>query len=84
LMAPFDIPNVGRMAMLADPQGIPFYVMRGASDEVSTAWERTGMGKCNWNELATPDQTAANAFYAKVFGWKYPNPSGFTPPARVR
>lgn len=73
LMRPFDIPNVGRIAMLADPQGIPFYVMRGASDDTSTAFERHGMGKCNWNELATPDQVGANAFYAKVFGWKYPD-----------
>ncbi len=73
LLEPFDIPNVGRLAMLADPQGIPFYVMRGASDESSTAFERTGMGKCNWNELATPDQVAGNAFYAKVFGWNYPD-----------
>lgn len=73
LMAPFDIPNVGRIAMLTDPQGIPFYVMRGASEETSTAYDRHGMGKCNWNELATPDQAAANAFYAKVFGWKYPD-----------
>ena len=72
LMTAFDIPNVGRMAMLADPQGIPFYVMRGASPESSTSFELHGMGKCNWNELATPDQAAANAFYANVFGWTYP------------
>lgn len=73
LMAPFDIPNVGRMAFVADPQGAPFYVMRGTSEESSTAFDRTGMGKCNWNELATTDQAAANAFYAEVFGWRYPD-----------
>ncbi|WP_151955253.1 VOC family protein [Sphingomonas sp. EC-HK361] len=72
-MPAFDIPNVGRMALVADPQGIPFYVMRGASEESSTAWERMGMGKCNWNELATTDHAAANAFYADVFGWSYPD-----------
>ena len=32
LMAPFDIEGVGRMAFVTDPQGIPFYVMRGISD----------------------------------------------------
>ena len=73
LMGPFDLEGVGRMAMVADPQGIPFYVMRGASEEASTAWQRDGMGKCNWNELATPDQAAANAFFAEVFGWSYPD-----------
>jgi uncharacterized protein len=73
LMKPFDIPNVGRIALIADPQGIPLYVMRGASDESSTAYERAGMGKVSWNELITPDQAGANAFYAKVFGWTYPD-----------
>lgn len=73
LMPPFDLPDIGRMAMLADPQGIPFYVMRGASDAASTAYDRKGMGKCNWNELSTPDQVAGNAFYATVFGWTYPD-----------
>ncbi|MEN2786240.1 VOC family protein [Sphingomonas qilianensis] len=73
ISGPHDLPGVGRLALVADPQGIPFYVMRGASDGESTAWDRTGMGKCNWNELNTPDQAAANAFYADLFGWTYPD-----------
>ncbi len=72
-LPPFDMPDVGRMAMLADPQGNPFYVMRGASDQPSRSWERAGMGKCNWHELSTTDQAAANAFYAELFGWTYPD-----------
>ena len=72
-MGPVDLPNVGRLALVADPQGIPFYIMRGASDAASTAWDRSGMGKCNWNELATTDLAAANGFYADVFGWTYPD-----------
>ena len=72
-MPPWDIPGVGRMAMVSDPQGNPFYVMRGASEENSTAWDRMGMGKCNWNELNTPDQAGANRFYADTFGWTYPD-----------
>lgn len=72
-MAPFDIPGAGRAAMVADPQGVPFYIMRGSSDQNSTAWDRMAMGRCNWNELSTPDQTAGNAFYAEVFGWSYPD-----------
>jgi predicted enzyme related to lactoylglutathione lyase len=72
-LAPFDLEGVGRMAFCADSQGNVFYIMRGFSDETSTAFERTGMGKCNWNELVTADQEAGNAFYARVFGWKYPD-----------
>lgn len=73
LMPAFDMAGVGRMAFVHDPQGNRFYVMRGASEESSTAYDRMGMGKCNWNELATSDQAAGNAFYADVFGWTYPD-----------
>jgi predicted enzyme related to lactoylglutathione lyase len=72
-LPPWDIPGVGRIAMVSDPQGIPFYVIRGASDQSSTAFDRMGMGKCNWNELATSDQAGANKFYADTFGWTYPD-----------
>lgn len=70
---PQTIEGVGRFAMVADPQGIPFYVMRGESDEASRAWEMNGPGKCGWNELTTPDQAGALAFYAALFGWTYPD-----------
>lgn len=79
LMPAWDIPGIGRIAMVADPQGIPFYIMRGTSEENSTAFDRMGMGKCNWNELATTDQTAGNAFYATVFGWTYPDKMSMGP-----
>ena len=46
LMPAWDIPDVGRIAMVTDPQGIPFYVMRGASDGTSTAFGRTTMEPC--------------------------------------
>lgn len=71
-MGPFDLPGIGRMAFVADPQGQPFYIMKGASDGTSTVWHRDAPGKCNWNELATSDQQGANAFYADVFGWTCP------------
>jgi predicted enzyme related to lactoylglutathione lyase len=72
VMPAWDMPGVGRMAFVTDPQGNPFYVMKGATDGTSTAFDRMGMGKCNWNELLTSDQAAGNAFYADVFGWTYP------------
>jgi uncharacterized protein len=54
--------------MVTDPQGIPFYVMRGASDGAGIAFGRTTMGHISWNELLTPDQDAALAFYGSLFG----------------
>lgn len=65
----FDIPGVGRLAMVADPQGVPFYVMRGASTESSTAYQRMGIGHVSWNELLTPDDAGAIAFYREHFGF---------------
>jgi predicted enzyme related to lactoylglutathione lyase len=69
-MPPTDIPNVGRFAMVADPQGVVFYVMRGNSDQPSTAFKPTAEGHCAWNELVTSDQNAALDFYTKLFAWE--------------
>ncbi|MEP9358127.1 VOC family protein [Sphingomonas sp. KR3-1] len=64
----FDIPGVGRLAMVADPQGVPFYVMRGATGGASsTAYQRMGFGHVSWNELRTSDDAAALDFYGKLF-----------------
>lgn len=64
----FDIPGVGRLAMVTDPQHVPFYVMRGASGETSHSYQRMGLGHVSWNELLVPDADAALGFYAKHFG----------------
>lgn len=71
-MEPQDIPGVGRFAFVADPQGVLFYIMKGASDEASLAFaaDRPRPGHCAWNELATTDQTAALDFYTGQFGWQ--------------
>jgi hypothetical protein len=68
---PTDIPNVGRFAFVNDPQGVMFYIMRGASDEDSNSFAATEpmLGHCAWNELATTDPQAAKAFYGAEFGW---------------
>lgn len=66
---PRDLPGVGRFAMIADPQGAPLYLMRGASDQPSHAFAAGRFGHCEWNELATDDPEAATAFHARLFGW---------------
>lgn len=68
-MPPTDIPGVGRFAMLSDPQGVMFYIMRGAVDATSTSFDQSKFGHCNWNELSTGDPDAALAFYRARFGW---------------
>lgn len=71
MMPPMDLEGVGRMAMIADPQGAPFYIMKGASDEPSHSFAATEpkVGHCAWNELASSDPEAAKAFYRAQFKW---------------
>ncbi|MEO5775231.1 MAG: VOC family protein [Sphingomicrobium sp.] len=69
-----DIPDVGRIAMVADPQGTPFYVMKpippaGQEDKVSDAFSVDQPQHVRWNELSTSDPDAAIAFYTSHFGW---------------
>ena len=67
---PTDIPGVGRFALMADPQGVPFYVMQGIMEGSSTSFAPDKTGHCHWNELATIDQEGALAFYTRHFGWQ--------------
>jgi predicted enzyme related to lactoylglutathione lyase len=69
-MPPTDIPGVGRFALMADPQGVAFYVMRGTMEGTSASFAPRKTGHCHWNELATTDQAAALTFYAGQFGWQ--------------
>lgn len=74
LMPAMDIPNVGRIAMVADPQGAPFYVMKpippaGQEDAQSAVFSPDKTGRCSWNELSTSDPAAARRFYGEQFGW---------------
>jgi uncharacterized protein len=74
LMPAFDIPGIGRIAMVADPQGAPFYVMKpippeGREDQPSDLFSPDAEQRVGWNELSTSDPAAARKFYADQFGW---------------
>jgi hypothetical protein len=64
---PFDVPTVGRVAVIADPQGATLSVFKPAQPMPLHA---EGEGEFCWNELITSDGNAAYGFYADVFGWK--------------
>ena len=70
-LAPQDMPGIGRFALVADPQGVAFYIIQDTSGETSRAFagDMPRPGHCAWNELATPDQAGAMAFYTGQFGW---------------
>jgi predicted enzyme related to lactoylglutathione lyase len=73
-MAPFDISQVGRVAMVADPSGSPFYIMKPippANDPnaQSDVFSVDQPQHVRWNELSTTDQDGAINFYKGQFGW---------------
>jgi uncharacterized protein len=70
-MPAMDMDGVGRMAMVSDPQGATFYVMKGVSDETSHSFAafEPKVGHCAWNELATTDPETAIDYYHTQFGW---------------
>lgn len=74
LMPAFDIPNVGRVAMVTDPQGAPFYIMKpippsNDPDAKSDVFSVDQPQRVRWNELATSDPDAGLDFYRREFGW---------------
>ena len=67
--APADIPNVGRFAVLGDPQGAPFAVFKPRPGETSGPPQLRSPGHGGWHELMTADAQAAFTFYSTLFGW---------------
>lgn len=67
VMPPFDVMDVGRMAVIQDPTGATFAVWQPK--------QHIGAGLINehgalcWNELMTKDTAAAKKFYTSLFGW---------------
>ena len=73
-MPAFDIPNIGRVAMVADPAGAPFYIMKpippeGQPDAQSDVFSTDQPQHVRWNELSSTDPDGAVEFYRRHFGW---------------
>jgi predicted enzyme related to lactoylglutathione lyase len=68
LTPPMDIPEVGRFAVIADPQGaaIAIFTPKPGSSQPEHA---PNVGEISWHELTTTDHKAAYDFYQKLFGW---------------
>jgi uncharacterized protein len=70
LKAPTDIPEVGRFAVIADPQGAEVSIFEPKPSGSTTPHDETQEGEFCWNELMTSDQAGALRFYSELFGWK--------------
>jgi predicted enzyme related to lactoylglutathione lyase len=64
-----EVPNVGRMQMMMDPQGAAFYIYQ-PTDSNQPPEGAPEVGEASWHELMTTDWKAAMKFYEQVFGWK--------------
>jgi len=79
IMAPFDVFDSGRMAVIQDPTGAIFSIWQPV--------KQTGIGIAGvnnafcWADLNTTDPQKASAFYSAVFGWEIrageKDPSGY-------
>jgi predicted enzyme related to lactoylglutathione lyase len=69
MVGPQDIPNAGRFAVLQDPQGATFGVLKPGNP--GGAWDGTAVvGRFSWHELMTTDYVQAFQFYRDLFGWE--------------
>jgi predicted enzyme related to lactoylglutathione lyase len=63
LAGPMDIPEIGRFAVIADPQGAVTSAFAPAGEAPNPE------GTFVWDELMTTDVEGAKSFYGEVFGW---------------
>ena len=66
-MAPMDVMDAGRMALIQDPTGAVVAVWQPGSHAGAELFNEPGA--MSWNELATRDPAAAKTFYEQLFGW---------------
>ncbi len=66
---PVSLPDVGRFAVLHDPQGAMVGLYK--STRPSMSWDGTpALGRFSWHELMAADHEKAFEFYHALFGWK--------------
>jgi uncharacterized protein len=74
MMEPWDQPSVGRLALVTDPSGAPFYLMdpippADKPEAKSDVFSVDQPQHVRWNELSTTDPDGAIDFYKRHFGW---------------
>ncbi|WP_067699434.1 VOC family protein [Nocardia jejuensis] len=68
-MPPFDVLDVGRMSIAADPGGAVFGLWEAKAHTGAGVYNEPG-AYC-WNELHTGQYTPSQEFYRSVFGWSF-------------
>ena len=74
---PFDVMDVGRMAVIAEPGGAALCLWEpGTSIGAEVVNEP---GAMSWADVATTDAPAAQAFFSAVLGWRFESMSEAPP-----
>jgi predicted enzyme related to lactoylglutathione lyase len=63
-----DMPDIGRFATIADPDGAVLSVLKSAQPDPEM--KRPSAGDFAWETLNTADEARAKKFYGAVLGWK--------------
>jgi predicted enzyme related to lactoylglutathione lyase len=73
LMAPYDVPTIGRVAIVADPQGGKFAAFQSLTPGATDTTPATH-SFC-WAAIVAKNADAIVPFYTSLFGWT-PSPMG--------
>ena len=79
MLDPFDVMEVGRMAVIGDPSGAALSLWE-PRQHIGAAVVNTP-GAMTWNDLITGDPDTARRFYGDLFGWTFeeiPDAGGYT------
>ena len=68
----FDIPNVGRTALLQDPGGAVLHAFKAAATgEMNAEKTQPEVGEFCWYEVLSTEVDKSRDFYAGIFGWTW-------------
>src|SRR5687767_9331926 len=65
-----EVPSVGRMRVMQDPQGAAFALYQPEAGSPQAPEAPAELGGVSWHELYTTDAAAAVKFYSEMFGWR--------------
>jgi uncharacterized protein len=65
--------NIGRIAVVADPQTANLAVLKGAMQGQAQPADLDEPGRVGWHELLAADWKRVFAFYNEIFGWEKAN-----------
>ncbi|TXL81695.1 VOC family protein [Vineibacter terrae] len=70
IVPPTDIPEVGRFAIISDPQAATIALFKSKTSDASAPPAPGTPGRTGWHELLAVDWQKALTFYSALFGWQ--------------